>query len=281
MRRTMERTRAAVAIVAFLERRSWGRLTLSRALSGSRAARRCSLKWKARPGDNSRNGSVSLRNGSVSLKRVAQVAHLAKRQSSAIRIIQAETVIRWHRMGFRLYWRWMSRCCGGRPNIPGETRFLIREMSLANPLWGAPRIHGDLLKLGIEVSRSILAKYMVRSGRGRSQTWKTFLHDHAAGIAAMDFLVVPTVGFKMLFVLVIFRHQRRRLISLGVTANPTAEWIARQITEAFPWNEAPNYLSATATRPTATLSPDASQPWASVITQRFRGHSARTGMRRD
>jgi hypothetical protein len=132
-----------------------------------------------------------------------------------------------------------------------------------------------------EVSRSTLAKYMARSGRGRSQTWKTFLHNHAAGIAAMDFLVVPTVGFKLLFVLVIFRHQRRRLISLGVTASPTAEWIARQITEAFPWNEAPNYLSATATRPTATLSPDASQPWASVITQRFRGHSARTGMRRD
>src|ERR1700730_4708973 len=130
----------------------------------------------------------------------------------------------------------------GRPRIPGEIRRLIREMSLANRLWGAPRIHGELLKLGIEVARSTVAKYMARSGRGRSQTWKTFLHNHAAGIGAMDFLIVPTVGFQLLFVLVILRHERRRLISLSVTANPTAEWIAHQITAAFPWNEAPDYL---------------------------------------
>jgi transposase InsO family protein len=131
---------------------------------------------------------------------------------------------------------------GGRPKIPGEIRRLIREMSLANRLWGAPRIHGELLKLGIEVAQSTVAKYMARSGRGSSQTWKTFLHNHAAGIGAMDFLVVPTVDFRLLFVLVILRHQRRRLISLSVTANPTAEWIARQITEAFPWDEAPDYM---------------------------------------
>jgi transposase InsO family protein len=161
---------------------------------------------------------------------------------NAITIVQPETIIRWHRTGFRLYWRWKSRSRGGRPKVPMEIRRLIREMSLANRLWGAPRIHGELLKLGIEVAQSTVAKYMARSGRGRSQTWKTFLHNHAAGIAAMDFLVVPTVGFKLLFVLVILRHQRRRLISLSVTANPTAEWIARQITEAFPWNEAPDYL---------------------------------------
>jgi len=115
-------------------------------------------------------------------------------------------------------------------------------MSLANRLWGAPRIHGELRKLGIEVAQSTVAKYMVRSGRGRSPTWKTFVHNHAAGIAAMDFLIVPTVGFRLLFVLVILRHQRRRLISLTVTTNPTAEWIARQITEAFPWDHAPRYL---------------------------------------
>jgi len=115
-------------------------------------------------------------------------------------------------------------------------------MSLANRLWGAPRIHGELLKLGIEVEQSTVAKYMARSGRGRSQTWKTFLQNHAAGIGAMDFLVVPTVGFRLLFVLVILRHQRRRLISLSVTAHPTAEWIARQITDAFPWDEAPEYI---------------------------------------
>ena len=161
---------------------------------------------------------------------------------NAVTIVQPETVIRWHRTGFRLYWRWKSRSRGGRPKIPGEIRLLIREMSLANRLWGAPRIHGELLKLGIEVAQSTVAKYMARSGRGRSQTWKTFVRNHSAGIGAMDFLVVPTVGFKLLFVLVILRHQRRRLLSLSVTAHPTAEWIARQITEAFPWDDAPEYL---------------------------------------
>jgi transposase InsO family protein len=115
-------------------------------------------------------------------------------------------------------------------------------MSVANRLWGAPRIHGELLKLGIEVAQSTVAKYMAKSGRGRSQTRKTFLNNPAAGIAAMDFLIVPTVGFRLLFVLVILRHQRRQLISFTVTTNPTAEWIARQITDAFPWNEAPDYL---------------------------------------
>ena len=161
---------------------------------------------------------------------------------NTVAIVQPETVIRWHRAGFRLYWRWKSRSRGGRPRVPLEIRRLIREMSLANRLWGAPRIHGELLKLGIDVAQSTVAKYMAKGGRGRSQTWKTFLSNHAAGIAAMDFLIVPTVGFKLLFVLVILRHQRRRLISLAVTTNPTAEWIARQITDAFPWNEAPDYL---------------------------------------
>jgi transposase InsO family protein len=161
---------------------------------------------------------------------------------NAITIVQPETIIRWHRTGFRLYWRWKSRSQGGRPQIPGDIRHLIREMSLANRLWGAPRIHGELLKLGFEVAQSTVAKYMARRGRGPSQTWKTFLHNHSAGIGAMDFLIVPTIGFRLLFVLVILRHQRRRLISLSVTTNPTAEWIARQITNAFPWNEAPDYL---------------------------------------
>src|SRR5712664_1389939 len=107
---------------------------------------------------------------------------------SAISIIEPETVIRWHRMGLRLYWRWKSRSRGGRPKVPMEIRRLIREMSLANRLWGAPRIHGELLKLGIEVAQSTVAKYMAKSGRGSSQTWKTFLDNHAAGIGAMDFL---------------------------------------------------------------------------------------------
>ena len=124
----------------------------------------------------------------------------------------------------------------GHP-IPRPNTFLSKDR-----LWGAPRIHGELLKLGIEVAQSTVAKYMARSGRGRSQTWKTFLHNHSSGIGAMDFLIVPTVGFRLLFVLVILRHERRRLISLSVTDHPTAEWIARQITDAFPWDEAPDYM---------------------------------------
>jgi transposase InsO family protein len=162
---------------------------------------------------------------------------------SAITIVQPETVLRWHRSGFRLYWRWKSRSRGGRPKAPIEVRTLIRRMSVENPLWGAPRIHGELLKLGIEVAQSTVAKYMAKSRTGGcSQTWKTFLRNHAAGIGAMDFLVVPTINFRLLSVLVILRHERRRLISLSVTDHPTAEWIAQQITEAFPWDEAPTDL---------------------------------------
>ena len=152
-------------------------------------------------------------------------------------------MLRWHRSGFRLYWRWKSRSRGGRPKVPIEVRSLIRRMSVENPLWGAPRIHGELLKLGIEVAQSTVAKYMAKRRPGGSgQTWKTFLRNHVAGIGAMDFLVVPTINFRLLFVLVILRHERRRLISLSVTDHPTAEWIARQITEAFPWDSAPTDL---------------------------------------
>jgi transposase InsO family protein len=115
-------------------------------------------------------------------------------------------------------------------------------MSLENPLWGAPRIHGELLKLGIEVARSTVAKYMAKRWPGSGQTWKTFLRNHEAGIAAMEFVVVPTINFRLLFVLVILRHERRRLISLSVTDHPTAEWIALQITDAFRWDSAPDHL---------------------------------------
>src|SRR5258708_228 len=157
-------------------------------------------------------------------------------------IIQPGTIVRWHRTGLRLYWRWKSRSRGGRPKVPIEVRSLIRRMSVDNPLWGAPRIHGELLKLGIEVAQSTVAKYMARRRPGSGQTWKTFLRNHVAGIGAMDFLVVPTINFRLLFVLVILRHERRRLISLSVTDHPTAEWIAQQITEAFPWDSAPTHL---------------------------------------
>jgi transposase InsO family protein len=161
---------------------------------------------------------------------------------SAVVIVQPETVVRWHRAGFRLYWRWKSRARRGRPRVPRDLRDLIRKMSLANPLWGAPRIHGELLKLGIEVAQSTVATYMGRCRRPPSQSWKTFLRNHAAGIAAMDLLVVPTIGFRLLYVLVILGHHRRWILSFGVTSHPTAEWIARQINDAFPWAEAPRYL---------------------------------------
>jgi transposase InsO family protein len=161
---------------------------------------------------------------------------------NAITIVQPDTVLRWHRSGFRLYWRWKSRLRGGRPKVPIEVRSLIWRMSVENPLWGAPRIHGELLKLGIEVAQSTVAKYMAKRRPGSGQTWKTFLRNHAAGIGAMDFLVVPTINFRLLSVLIILRHERRRLISLSVSDHPTAEWIAQQITEAFPWDEAPTDL---------------------------------------
>ena len=161
---------------------------------------------------------------------------------NAVTIVKPETVVRWHREGFRLYWRWKSRARGGRPRIPSELRRLIRDISLADALWGAPRIHGELLKLGIEVAQSTVAKYMARERRPPSQSWKTFLRNHAAGIAAMDLLVVPTIGFRFLYVLVILGHHRRRILSFGVTPHPTADWIARQITDTFPWTEAPRHL---------------------------------------
>ena len=160
----------------------------------------------------------------------------------ALDIIRPETVIRWHRLGFRAYWRWRSRNRVGRPKVPVELRTLIREMSQANPLWGAPRIHGELLKLGFDVAQSTVAKYMVRRRGPPSQGWKTFLHNHVPHIGAIDLFVVPTAGFKLLYGLVIIRLRRRHLVWTNVTANPTADWIARQITEAFPWDQAPHYL---------------------------------------
>jgi len=160
----------------------------------------------------------------------------------AIIVVKPETLLRWHRRGFRAYWRWKSCRIGGRPRIAQEVRELIRRMSQENPLWGAPRIHGELLMLGIEVSESTVGGYMARTPRPRSQGWKTFLRNQAAGIASIDLFVVRTVWFKLLYGLVILRQARRRLVRIAVTTNPTAEWIAGQVTEAFPWNEAPKHF---------------------------------------
>ena len=157
-------------------------------------------------------------------------------------IIRPETLVRWHRAGFRRYWRWRSRRRGGRPPVETELRALIRRMSIENPLWGAPRIHGELLKLGFEVAQSSVAKYMAKRRVPPSLGWRTFLHNHAPDIAAMDFFVVPTIGFDLLYAFLIVRLDRRELVWINVTANPTAERVARQITEAFPRDEAPHYL---------------------------------------
>ena len=161
---------------------------------------------------------------------------------SGITVVRPETVIRWHRRGFRAYWRWKSGRRGGRPRIDHEIRYLIRRMNAENPLWGAPRIHGELLMLGISVAESTVARYMAKRQGPPSQGWKTFLRNHAAGIASIDLFVVRTISFKLLYGLVILRHARRQMVTISVTSNPTAEWIAGQVTDAFPWDEAPRHL---------------------------------------
>jgi len=167
---------------------------------------------------------------------------LAPTVLEALKILKPETLIRWHRAGFRVYWRWKSRPCGGRPGTAAEIRQLIREMSMANPLWGAPRIHGELLKLGIDVGQTTVAKYMAKRRRPPSQGWKTFLRNHADAITSMDLFVVPTISFRLLYGFLILRHSRRELLWLSVTAHPNAEWIALQLTEACGWGEAPRYI---------------------------------------
>jgi transposase InsO family protein len=160
----------------------------------------------------------------------------------AVVVVKPETVLRWHRAGFKAYWAWKSRRRAGRPRINRGLRDLIRRMSSENPTWGASRIHGELLRLGFAVAQSTVSKYMVRGGAPRSQGWKTFLCNHAQAIAAVDLCVVPTLTFERLFAFLVLGHGRRQLLWFEVTRHPTAEWLARQITEAFPWSSAPSYL---------------------------------------
>jgi len=152
---------------------------------------------------------------------------------AAMLIIRPETLVRWHRAGFRRYWRWKSRARGGRPQIGSDLRALIRRMSIENPLWGAPRIHGELRKLGFEVAQSSVAKHMVKRRGPPNQKWRTFLRNHAPQIAAMDLFVVPTIGFDLLYAFAMVRLARRDLVWINVTTYPTAEWIVQQITEAL------------------------------------------------
>jgi transposase InsO family protein len=157
-------------------------------------------------------------------------------------VVTPETILRWHRAGFMAFWRWESRNRAGRPKIDLGLRDLIPRMSRESPLWGAPRIHGELLMLGFDMAQSTVSKYIKRGHRPPSQSLRTFLHKYAEGFASIDMCVVPTVTFERLFAFLIFGHGRRQLLWFEVTRHPTAVWLAQQITEAFPWVSVPTYL---------------------------------------
>jgi hypothetical protein len=186
--------------------------------------------------------------------------------------VKPETVIAWQRRGFRWYWRWKSRRAKpGRPEVSQDIRDLIRTMSLANPLWGAPRIHGELLKLGIEVCQASVAKYMARQRKPPSQTWRSFLNNHKQQLISMDFFVVPTATLRVLYVFIVLAHDRRRVLHFNVTAHPSSEWAAQQIVEALPWDRVPDSSCGIAMRFMGVIPGPASVGWASAKCSRRRG----------
>jgi hypothetical protein len=195
----------------------------------------------------------------------------------ALRIVQPETVIRWHRAGFS--WRWKSRRRGGRPTVSGEIRRLIRAMSLANPLWGAPRIHGELLKLGIDIGQTSVAKYTARRRRPPSQGWRTFLRNHADGIAAIDLFVVPTISFRLLYGLLILRHDRRRILWMGVRRIRPPSGSPNRSSRLAGGSRYPHTSCAIETRPTAKHSPGVFARWASEIDRQLRDRHGKMPMR--
>jgi transposase InsO family protein len=181
---------------------------------------------------------------------------------SALVIVKPETVIAWHRKGFRLFWTWkMRRGQPGRPPVCQETRKLIRQMSRDNPLWGAPRIHGELLKLGIDIGETSVGKYMARGRKPPSQTWRTFLENHLKTMVSVDFFTVPTIRFQLLYVFLVLAHDRRRILHFAVTAHPTAEWTAQQLRNAFPWDSAPRFLLRDRDRIFGLASPSRWRNW--------------------
>ena len=203
---------------------------------------------------------------------------LAKPARSA-RVVQPDTILRWHRAGFRAYWRWKSGARPGRPTVSRELRELIHRMSKENPLWGAPRIHGELLKLGFEIAESTVSKYMIRHRGPPSQTWRTFLRNHADAIAAIDLCVVPTLTFECLFAFLVMGHGRRQLLWFAVTRHPTAEWLAQQIVEAFPVGYGADAIwCATMTVPTGRPSKIGSGRWGYGTARSHRGRPGRTPM---
>ena len=171
------------------------------------------------------------------------LSHIWRDWRSALAIVKPETVVAWHRSGFRLFWTWkVRRGQPGRPVISREVRDLIRRMCRENPSWGAPRIHGALLKLGLDIGESSVSKYMVRRRKPPSQTWRTFLENHARQLVSIDFFTVPTIRFQVLYVFLVLAHDRRRIVHFNVTAHPTAEWTGQQLREAFPFDQLPRYL---------------------------------------
>jgi len=162
---------------------------------------------------------------------------------SVLAMVQPGTVIAWHRKSFRLFWTWkIRRGQRGRPTVACEVRDLIRRMCRENPTWGAPRIHGELLKLGINLGETSVSKYMVRSRKPPSQTWRTFLENHLTQMVSIDFFTVPTLRFQVLYVFLVLAHDRRRVVHFNVTDHPTAEWTGQQLREAFPFGQIPRYL---------------------------------------
>ena len=159
----------------------------------------------------------------------------------ALVLVQPQTIIAWHRLGFRLFWRWKSRARGGRPAIDYKLIHLIRRMWSSNPTWGNKRIQAELAKLGIQVSDSTIRKYRPRT-RCNDQTWKTFLHNHAKDLIAVDFFVVPTATFRLLYVFLVLAHERRKILHFNITDSPSAAWTAQQLAEAFPYAIPPRYL---------------------------------------
>ena len=161
----------------------------------------------------------------------------------ALHLVNGDTVVGWQRKGFRIYWaRILQRNSRGRPQASSEVRALIQRMASANPYWGAPRIHGELLKLGVEISERTVSRLMPKHRKPPSQTWKAFLNNHVQGLASVDFFTVPTISFRVLFVFVVPAHHRRRFVHFNVTEHPTAAWTAQQILEALPEDTAPRYL---------------------------------------
>jgi transposase InsO family protein len=170
------------------------------------------------------------------------VSKVWSKWKTALIIVKPETVVRWHRNLFKIYWRWKSRKKSGRPKINKELQQLIRRMQLENPTWSAQRIHGELLKLNYEVSDRTVAKYMLKIHKPPSQSWRNFLTNHACKIAAIDFFTVITINFKILYVFVAIEHGRRKILHFNVTSKPSALWAAQQLRETFDWGSSIKYV---------------------------------------